>query len=67
MLTERELEVLTLLARGLSNQDIGRDLSISMGTVKGHVSSILQKLELDSRVQAAIYALRHEIVQLEDI
>lgn len=66
-LTEREIEVLMLVARGLSNRDIAGELSISLKTVKGHVSSILRKLELESRVQAALYALRHEIVQLEDI
>lgn len=67
VLTEREVEVLTLVARGLSNRDIAGALSISLKTVKGHVSSILQKLELESRVQAALYALRHEIVQLEEV
>lgn len=67
VLTERELEVLALIARGLSNREIANDLSIALKTVKGHVSSILQKLELESRVQAALYALRHEVVQLEDV
>ena len=65
VLTEREVEVLALIARGLSNQDIATQLTIAPKTVKGHVSSILQKLALDSRVQAALYALRHQIVELE--
>jgi len=65
ILTERELEVLKLIARGLRNQDIADDLSVSLKTIKVHVSNILAKLELDSRVQAALYALRHNIVELE--
>lgn len=67
ILTDRETEILGLIARGLSNQDIAEDLVISPTTVKGHVSSILQKLGLESRVQAALYALRHEVVQLDDL
>jgi two-component system, NarL family, response regulator LiaR len=67
VLTEREGEVLKLVAHGLSNQSIASQLSITLKTVKAHVSSILQKLELDSRVQAALYALRHSIVQLDEL
>ena len=67
VLTEREVEVLVLVARGMSNQEIAGALNISLKTVKAHVSSILQKLGLDSRVQAALYALRQHIVQLDDI
>jgi NarL family two-component system response regulator LiaR len=66
-LTDRELEVLRLIARGLSNQDIADDLCISFKTVKVHVSSILQKLDLKSRVQVVLYALRHNIVPLDEI
>jgi len=58
-LTERELEVLRLIAAGLSNRDIAEKMVISEKTVKTHVSSILGKLHLDDRTQAAIYALRH--------
>lgn len=58
-LTERELEVLRLIAAGLSNRDIAERMVISEKTVKTHVSSILGKLHLDDRTQAAIYALRH--------
>ena len=58
-LTERELEVLRLIAEGLNNREIAEKLVISDKTVKTHVSSILSKLHLEDRTQAAIYALRH--------
>ena len=58
-LTEREQEVLALIADGLSNREIAGRLFISEKTVKTHVSSILTKLHLDDRTQAAIYALKH--------
>lgn len=58
-LTERELEVLRLIAAGLNNREIAANLVISDKTVKTHVSSILGKLHLEDRTQAAIYALRH--------
>jgi NarL family two-component system response regulator LiaR len=58
-LTERELEVLRLIASGLNNREIAGTLVISDKTVKSHVSSILGKLHLEDRTQAAIYALRH--------
>jgi len=58
-LTERELEVLCLIAEGLNNREIAERLVISDKTVKTHVSSILGKLHLEDRTQAAIYALRH--------
>jgi NarL family two-component system response regulator LiaR len=58
-LTERELEVLRLIAEGLNNREIAERLVISDKTVKTHVSSILSKLHLGDRTQAAIYALRH--------
>jgi NarL family two-component system response regulator LiaR len=57
-LTERELEVLGCIAKGLSNQEIGDALFISEKTVKTHVSNILSKLNLDDRTQAAIYAIK---------
>jgi NarL family two-component system response regulator LiaR len=58
-LTERELEVLSLIAGGFNNREIAEKLVISTKTVKTHVSSILGKLHLEDRTQAAIYALRH--------
>jgi two-component system, NarL family, response regulator LiaR len=58
-LTERELEVLRLIAAGLNNRQIADRLVISEKTVKTHVSSILGKLRVEDRTQAAVYALRH--------
>lgn len=57
-LTAREMDVLTLVARGLSNQEIADQLSLSERTVRGHVSNVLSKLHLASRTQAALYAVR---------
>ncbi len=58
-LTDREREVLSLIANGQNNREIAETLVISEKTVKTHVSNILNKLHLDDRTQAAIYALRH--------
>jgi two-component system, NarL family, response regulator LiaR len=64
-LTERELEVLKLIAKGSSNDKIAEQLVISVGTVKGHVSNILSKLHLVDRTQAAAYAWQEGIVRRE--
>ena len=64
-LTEREMEILRLLADGLSNNEIGARLVITENTVKGHVSNLLGKLHLADRTQAAIYAWREGIVRKE--
>ena len=61
-LTEREMDVLRLIAQGKSNKEISEDLVLSEKTVKTHVSNILQKLHLSDRTQAAVYALRQKIV-----
>lgn len=66
-LTERELDVLGLIARGLSNREIGTTLHISETTVKTHVSNILGKLHLDDRTQAAVYAVTEGLVSEEDL
>ena len=58
-LTDREREVLNLIADGMNNREIAEKLFISEKTVKTHVSNLLSKLHLDDRTQAAIYALRH--------
>ncbi|MFD0896197.1 response regulator [Loigolactobacillus binensis] len=60
-LTKRETEVLKLIAKGKSNQEIADDLFITLKTVKTHVSNILSKLQVEDRTQAAIYALKHKI------
>lgn len=65
-LTERELEVLRLVAQGLSNQEIARKLVVAEVTVRTHVSNILSKLHLANRVQAALYSLREGITSLSD-
>ncbi len=58
-LTQREHEILDLIAEGLSNKLIARALDISPGTVKVHVKNVLRKLNLNSRVEAAVWALKH--------
>ncbi|MCR2823740.1 response regulator [Lederbergia panacisoli] len=60
-LTERELEVLNKLGLGLNNKEIAHELFISEGTVKNHVSNLINKLELRDRTQAAIFAVRYHI------
>lgn len=61
-LTERELEVLKLLVKGKSNTEIAKDLIVSVHTAKAHVCSILQKLCVDDRVQAAVKSIRENII-----
>lgn len=62
-LTNREHEILLLIAQGKSNQEIADELFITLKTVKTHVSNILAKLEVDDRTQAAIYAFQHGLAQ----
>ena len=65
LLTERELEVLRHLARGMSNKEIAKSLVLSEKTVKTHVSNILRKLDLADRTQAALYAVKQGLADLE--
>jgi two-component system NarL family response regulator len=61
-LTDRELEVLRLVAKGMSNKDIASELVIAENTVKNHVRNILEKLQMKSRMEAAMYAVREKLV-----
>jgi DNA-binding NarL/FixJ family response regulator len=63
-LSDRELDVLSLLARGMSNAEIAARLYLSEGTVRNYVSAILAKLDVADRTQAALLALRHGLVDL---
>ena len=65
-LTDRETDVLRAIARGFSNEEISKELCISPATVRTHVSNILAKLNLARRTQAALYALKHGIAELEE-
>ena len=58
-LTEREADVIRLLAKGLSNNEIAGQLHLSEGTVRNHVSAILEKLRVSDRTQAAVIAIQH--------
>ena len=66
-LTPREKEVLRLLAQGLDNEAIARRLVVTKRTVQNHVSNIYSKLEMSSRTEAALYAIRHDLVQVSKI
>jgi DNA-binding NarL/FixJ family response regulator len=63
-LSDREIEVLRLMAKGVSNRDIGDQLSITQSTVKTHITSIFQKLNVTTRTEAVTTALRRGIIQL---
>jgi len=63
-LTEREMGVLRLVARGLNNRDIAKALFISENTVKNHIRNILEKLQLHSRMEAVVYAVREKLLEI---
>ena len=63
-LTEREMEVLRLVAKGMNNRDIAKELYISENTVKNHVRNILEKLQLHSRMEAVVYAVREKLLEI---
>jgi two-component system, NarL family, response regulator LiaR len=66
LLTDREIEVLQLVAQGLDNHEIADTLIIALPTVRSHVTNILNKLGLSNRTQAVLYALRHNIASLDN-
>ena len=63
-LTDREMEVLRLVARGMNNRDIAKELYISENTVKNHIRNILEKLHLHSRMEAVVYAVREKLLEI---
>ncbi len=63
-LTDREMEVLKLVAKGLNNRDIAKELFISENTVKNHIRNILEKLQLHSRMEAVVYAVREKLLEI---
>jgi DNA-binding NarL/FixJ family response regulator len=63
-LTDRELEVLRLVAKGLNNREVAKELFISENTVKNHVRNILEKLQLHSRMEAVMYAMKEKLLDL---
>ena len=63
-LTDREMEVLQLVAQGLNNRDIAKQLFISENTVKNHIRNILEKLHLHSRMEAVVYAVREKMIEI---
>jgi DNA-binding NarL/FixJ family response regulator len=65
-LSPREMEILHLIARGYSNKEVAHELGISRQTVKNHMTSILRKLSVNDRTQAALYALRRGWIRLQD-
>jgi DNA-binding NarL/FixJ family response regulator len=62
-LTEREMQVLKLIARGMNNRDIAKELFISENTVKNHVRNILEKLQIHSRMEAVMVAVREKLIE----
>jgi DNA-binding NarL/FixJ family response regulator len=65
-ITNREVEVLRLAADGLTNRQIGRRLTISENTVKNHIRNVLEKLHLHTRMEAVLYAVREQLIDLDD-
>ncbi len=64
-LTDREMDVLKLVAKGLNNRDISKELFISENTVKNHIRNILEKLHLHSRMEAVVYAVREKLLEIK--
>jgi two-component system NarL family response regulator len=66
-LTSREIEILHLVARGLTNKQIGESFAISEHTARNHVNSIINKLQAQDRTEAAVVALKRGIIQLDNV
>lgn len=64
LLSKRELSVLALVAQGLSNRDVAKELDISERTVKNHLSNIFKKIDVIDRTQAAVFAIRNNLIQI---
>ncbi len=67
MLTDREREILLLLAQGMSNEEIARELVVEVSTVKSHLARMLPKLGVRSRLQAVVWAYQNRVVALPDV
>ena len=65
LLSPRELDILLLLAQGLSNEDIARTLVLEVSTVKSHISRMLPKIGVNSRLQAVVWAYQHRVVDIQ--
>lgn len=63
-LTDREMDVLKMIAQGCSNKEIAKGLTISEKTVKNHITNIFRKLQVDDRTQAVLFAIKHRLVEL---
>jgi len=63
-LTDREMDVLKLMAQGCSNKEIAKNLNISEKTVKNHITNIFRKLQVDDRTQAVLFAIKHHLVEI---
>ena len=63
-LTQRESDTLSLVVQGYSNLEIAKELTVSIHTVKAHIESIYQKLCVHNKVQAAVYAIKHNLVDI---
>ena len=64
-LSAREIEVLRLIGRGMSNAEIARELYLSEKTVKNHLTNIFRKIQVSDRTQAVLFAIKHKIVLIE--
>ena len=64
-MSSREVEVMQLIGRGMSNAEIARELFLSEKTVKNHLTNIFRKIQVTDRTQAVLYAIKHKIVNLD--